>query len=84
MSAGGLGLNYLREARAVLDIYYEDQYPDDEIAGRRSGARMLMETVACALVSIAGSLERIVDEAEEEALAGLILNEKAGKEETSS
>lgn len=66
MSAGDLKLNYLREARAVLDIYYEDQYPDDEAAGRRSGTRMLLETVACALVSIAESLNRIVDEAEEE------------------
>lgn len=68
MSAGDLKLDYLREARAVLDTYYEDQYPDDEAAGRRSSTRMLLETVACALVSIAESLNRIVDEAEEEVI----------------
>lgn len=62
MSAGNLKLNYLREACAILDLYYEDQYPDDEAAGRRTGARMLMESVACALVSIAEDLRRITDE----------------------
>lgn len=66
MSATGLGLNYLTEARAVLDIYYENQYPDDEAAGKRTSNRMLAETVACALVSIAESLHRIVEDADEE------------------
>jgi len=62
MSAGDLRLNYLQEASAVLDAYYEDVYPDDDAAGRRTPTRMLAETVACALVSIAESLHRIVEE----------------------
>ena len=62
MSAGNLKLDYLKEARAVLDIYYEDVYPDDETAGRRTADRMLMESAVCALVSIAESLHRIVEE----------------------
>lgn len=62
MSAGDLKLNYLREARVILDIYYEDTYPDDDAAGRRTGHRMLMEAAVCALVSIATNLQRITDE----------------------
>lgn len=66
MSATGLGLDHLAEARAVLDIYYEHQYPTDEAEGKRTSDRMLVETIACALVSIAESLHRIVDDAEQE------------------
>lgn len=62
MSAGDLKLDYLKEAQAVLDIYYEDVYPDDEAAGKRTSDRMLVEAAVCALVSIASSLQRIVDE----------------------
>lgn len=62
MSAGDLKLNYFKEASAVLDIYYEDVYPDDDSAGKRTPNRMLAETIACALVSIAESLHRIVEE----------------------
>ena len=66
MSATGLGLNYLTEARAVIDAYYENQYLDDEAENKRTSNRMLVETVACALVSIAESLHRIVDDVEQE------------------
>lgn len=62
MSAGDLKLDYLKEARAVLDIYYEDVYPDDEAAGQRTADRMLIEAAVCALVSIAANLQRITDE----------------------
>ena len=62
MSAGELKLDYFKEASAVLDIYYEDVYPDDDATGRRTPNRMLAETIACALVSIAESLHRIVEE----------------------
>jgi hypothetical protein len=66
VSATGLGLNYLTEARAVIDAYYENQYLDDEAENKRTSNRMLVETVACALVSIAESLHRIVDDVEQE------------------
>lgn len=62
MSAGDLKLDYLKEARAVLDIYYEDVYPDEETAGKRTADRMLIEAAVCALVSIAASLQQIVEE----------------------
>jgi hypothetical protein len=62
VSAGDLRLDYLKEAKAVVDIYYEDIYPDDEVAGKRTADRMLIEGAVCALVSIAESLHRIVEE----------------------
>lgn len=62
MSAGNLKLDYLKEARAILDIYYEDVYPDDESKGKRTADRMLMEAAVCALVSIATDLQRITEE----------------------
>lgn len=62
MSAGELKLDHLREAIAILDIYYEDVYPDDDISGKRTSTRMLMEAGVCALVSIAASLHQIVEE----------------------
>ena len=52
-----LGLDPLREAMAVLDQYYEHQYPTDETS--RPPETMLRETIACALVSIAQSLHVI-------------------------
>ena len=62
MSAGDLKLDYLKEARAVLDIYYEDAYPTDDAAGRRTSDRMLLEAAVCALVSIATNLQTITEE----------------------
>lgn len=61
MSTPSLNLNPLKEAQAVLDQYYEYAYPTDD-ATSRSPETMLKETIACALVSIAESLKRIVDE----------------------
>lgn len=61
MSTPSLGLNPLKEALAVLDQYYEHAYPVEDETARRPET-MLRETIACALVSIAESLHRIVEE----------------------
>lgn len=61
MSTPDLRLDPLKEAQAVLDQYYEHAYPADEETTRPADT-MLKETIACALVSIAESLHRIVEE----------------------
>lgn len=61
MSTPFLGLNPLKEAQAVLDQYFEHAYPSDEETARPAES-MLKEAIACALVSIADSLHRIVEE----------------------
>lgn len=61
MSTPDLNLDPLREAQAVIEQYYEYKYPDEH-AEERNAETMLKESIACALVSIAESLKRIVDE----------------------
>lgn len=62
MSAGDLKLDYLQEASAVMDGYHEDVYVESDEASKRTPTHTLVEVIACALLSIAESLHRIVEE----------------------
>lgn len=54
---GGLRLDYLREARAVLDDYIEGgEFANPEMR------RAVMDSIAFSLASIATSLARLVEE----------------------
>lgn len=56
MSAGKLQLDYLREAQASLELFYE--FHDAQSGSMPTTARLL-ESIAESLVSIAESLDRI-------------------------
>ena len=56
---GGLELDYLREAQASLDVYYEDKRgPTPEL----SAYQVLLESIAASLYTIAENLTQIAED----------------------